>query len=352
MKINLTPHRIFLALGMAMIALPASAQLHVTMAGDVGIGTTSPIAKLQVTNVNNSFTAWFDDFSSTNGYKYGIVNQVYSPKGGSTYGFYNYSSPAYGVNGPGTDFTVGQFNFTDGAQGTAQGIFNMTFQYDCAIGQSYGMFNQLYTDTKNEAYGLYNSVEAANSCGESPVYGIYNTVNPSAKGTNYGIYSQTPGAGNYAGFFDGNVHINGSLTVISDERKKQAITKLDGAMALVEKMNGYSYTFKEDANFNLPEGKQYGFLAQELAQVLPELVRDGQNPLHALPGAVQEKPKALKPGEKLTDVSRPDLGSEDFKSVNYLAVIPILVEAMKEQQVQLEAQRQEIDALRTELNKK
>jgi hypothetical protein len=352
MRINfLSPKNLLLA-GLSLCAMPAMAQLHVTMTGDVGIGTTSPIAKLHVMNDVEPYTFWNEDFNTTFGYKYGIVNQVYSPKGGSTYGMYNYAATAYGANPPGWDYTIGQYNFTDGVQGTVQGIFNMAYQYDCAEGQGYGIFNELYTDSKYEAYGIYNVVSLRRaSCASSNVYGIYNNTGL-GNAITYGIYSSTAGAGNYAGYFDGNVHINGMLTVTSDERKKQDVTKLSGAMALVEQMNGYTYTFKDDANMNLPEGKQYGFLAQELEQVLPDLVADGNNPLQPADKSNEAMPKPLKKGDKPNFEKQDDLGSESFKAVNYIGVIPILVEAMKEQQAQLEAQRQEIQALRNELNKR
>ncbi len=351
MRINILNPKCLLFAGLTAFAVQAQAQLHVTASGNVGIGTTTPFSKFMVMNDVEPFTGWFEDYNTTFGYKYGIVNQVYSPKGGSTYGLYNYATTQYGVNPPGWDFTQGQFNYVDGAQGYVSGIENYTYQYDCAEGQAYGINNYLSSESIYEAYGIYNNVSiSASRCQRGNAYGIFNYLNP-GNGVNYGIYSSTPGAGNYAGFFDGNVHVNGTFTVMSDERRKQDVSKLSGAMAMVARMNGYTYSFKPDANANLPEGKQFGFLAQELEQVVPELVADGQNPLH-VPATPAEKQKPLKKGEQPAHEKRPDVGSEAFKSVNYIGVIPILVEAMKEQQAQLDAQRQEIEALRAELNKR
>lgn len=351
MRINMFTPKNLLFAGLTVFAVQAQAQLHVTASGNVGIGTTSPFAKLMVINDVEPYTGWFEDFNTTFGYKYGIVNQVYAPKGGSTLGLYTYASTQSGVNPPGWDYTVGNTTYTFGGQGYTVGIENYAYQYDCAEGQAYGINNTLVTESIYEAYGLYNNVSVINSrCQSGNAYGIYNILSP-GNGVNYGIYSSTPGAGNYAGFFDGNVHVNGTFTVMSDERRKQDISKLSGAMAMVARMNGYSYSFKPDANANLPEGKQFGFLAQELEQVVPELVEDGQNPLHVT-STTLEKVKPLKKGEQIAHEKRADVGSEAFKSVNYIGVIPILVEAMKEQQAQLDAQRQEIEALRAELGKR
>jgi hypothetical protein len=351
MRINMLTPKSLLFAGLAVFAVQAHAQLHVTANGDVGIGTTTPFAKLMVMNDVEPFTGWFEDYSTTFGYKYGIVNQVYSPKGGSTYGFYNFATTQYGSNPPGNDYTLGQYNYVDGAQGYVYGIENHTYQYDCAEGQAYGIYNELTTESIYEGFGIYNNVYGSTSrCATGNLYGIFNNVNP-GRAVTYGVYSSTPGAGNYAGYFDGNVHVNGTFTVMSDERRKQDVSKLSGAMAMVARMNGYTYSFKPDANANLPEGKQYGFLAQELEQVVPELVADGQNPLH-IPATPGEKVKPLKKGDQPAMEKRADIGSEAFKSVNYIGVIPILVEAMKEQQAQLDAQRQEIEALRAELGKR
>lgn len=57
----------------------------------------------------------------------------------------------------------------------------------------------------------------------------------------------------------------------------------------------------------LANGKQYGLIAQEVEEVLPELV------------------KSMKIGD-----------DQEFKSVNYNAHIPILIKAMKEQQEEIE----------------
>jgi Chaperone of endosialidase len=354
MRINLLSPKQLLFAGLVFLAIPASAQLHVTAAGDVGIGTTTPIGKLQVSNAVNPYTLWTDDFNTTLGYKYGIVNQMFSPKGGSTTGMYNYSSTASGANPPGWDYTVGIQSTADGGQGYVYGISNYAYQFSCAEAQGYGIYNYLYTDSKYEGYGIYNYTYAGSTCGSAAEYGIYNELVPNTNpgSVNYGIYSNTPGAGNYAGYFDGNVHVNGTFTVMSDERKKQDVAPLRGAMALVSRMNGYTYSFKADANANLPEGKQFGFLAQELAQVVPDLVADGKNPLHTTQSNANSQPKPLTKGETPKQEKRADIGTEDIKAVNYIGVIPILVEAMKEQQAQLEAQRMEIESLRNELNKK
>jgi len=90
----------------------------------------------------------------------------------------------------------------------------------------------------------------------------------------------------------------------SDARLKQNIETVPDALSTILGLRGVTY----DWNPNVPnaikevKGRQYGFLAQELEQVLPALVKPGLN---------------------------------GYKAVNYQGVIPVLVEAVKAQQSQI-----------------
>jgi len=64
----------------------------------------------------------------------------------------------------------------------------------------------------------------------------------------------------------GSLYCVGNVTAYSDIRHKSDIVKLDNALEKVEKINGYTYTRKND-------GKRYtGLIAQEVLEVLPEAV--------------------------------------------------------------------------------
>jgi len=63
----------------------------------------------------------------------------------------------------------------------------------------------------------------------------------------------------------GSLYCYGNVTAYSDLRHKEDIVKLDNCLEKVEKLNGYTYTRKND-------GKRYtGLIAQEVLEVLPEL---------------------------------------------------------------------------------
>lgn len=112
--------------------------------------------------------------------------------------------------------------------------------------------------------------------------------------------------------FSGQVYSSGTL-LTSDVRFKQNISEIDSPLQILSKLNGKTYQFKTGfKNKDFPAGQQYGFIAQELEKVLPSIVVTGE---------------------------------EGYKSVNYDAVIPILVESVKQQQQLIEHQQKQIDAL-------
>jgi hypothetical protein len=86
------------------------------------------------------------------------------------------------------------------------------------------------------------------------------------------------------------------LDSLSDENLKKDISTVDGAVDKVKQLRGVDYTWKES------EEKSIGVIAQELREVLPELVSESENGL----------------------------------SVNYNGIIGVLIEAIKEQQRQID----------------
>ncbi|HMT96387.1 MAG TPA: tail fiber domain-containing protein [Ferruginibacter sp.] len=108
---------------------------------------------------------------------------------------------------------------------------------------------------------------------------------------------------------DGNATLMGTLTQLSDAREKTNISQLKNSLPLLLEINGYRYNWK---NLLKDREPQIGLLAQEIENVLPELVKE--NP-------------------------------EGLKSVNYSGLIPFLIEAIKEQQQQISRLNEEIKNL-------
>ena len=107
------------------------------------------------------------------------------------------------------------------------------------------------------------------------------------------------------------------LKTSSDERLKTNIATLTGALEKINQLRGVSYVFKNQQKY--ATGPQVGVIAQELQKVYPELVAKG---------------------------------ADGYLGVNYSQLTAVLIQAVKEQQMQinklnerLDKQQQQIDLL-------
>ena len=108
--------------------------------------------------------------------------------------------------------------------------------------------------------------------------------------------------------FDGtNLSVGGDITAFaSDMRLKQGIEQIEGAVAKVCQLSGFTYEFNQEAKhqLRLPKGRHAGVSAQEVEKVLPEAV-------------------AQRPNDK-------------FLTVKYEKLIPLLIEAIKELKTEID----------------
>jgi hypothetical protein len=91
----------------------------------------------------------------------------------------------------------------------------------------------------------------------------------------------------------GNLTMAGNVTAFSDVRLKKDIETIDGALDLVSRMRGVRFTRIENDERNV------GVVAQEMLEVLPEVVQQG-------------------------------VGDDDTLSVAYGNIVGVLIEAIKE----------------------
>jgi hypothetical protein len=106
--------------------------------------------------------------------------------------------------------------------------------------------------------------------------------------------------------YDGSATLSGDLTINSDMRLKSNILSLSGALAKLLEIDGKTYTMKSNE-----KDTKIGLLAQDVLKVFPELVKAENN-------------------------------SEETLSVNYQGLIPVLINAIKEQQEELKKIKEKI----------
>ncbi|MFZ1515359.1 MAG: tail fiber domain-containing protein, partial [Saprospiraceae bacterium] len=95
-------------------------------------------------------------------------------------------------------------------------------------------------------------------------------------------------------FDNGDLTIAGTLTTGSDARLKKDIKPINNALSVISGINGYTYQWVDESRGSL---LQSGVIAQEIEGSLPHLVRTNE---------------------------------ADEKSVNYIGMIPYLIEAVKD----------------------
>ena len=101
-------------------------------------------------------------------------------------------------------------------------------------------------------------------------------------------------------YYDGSATLSGDLTINSDARLKSNIISLGSTLAKLLMIDGKSYTMKTNESQS-----KIGLLAQDVQKAFPELVKTAND-------------------------------SDKTLSVNYQGMIPVLINAIKEQQKQID----------------
>lgn len=135
--------------------------------------------------------------------------------------------------------------------------------------------------------------------------------------------SNRSGVGTFmqADMLTGPLQVKGGTTTLSDARLKKDITTLDGSLDKILSLRGVSYYWKPSYNAK-DTRKHVGFIAQEVQEIVPEVV--------------YEMPQG-KQGTYLT--------------VSYETLVPVLVEAIKEQNITITDQAKEIDELKSRMDR-
>lgn len=336
-----------------------STDMTISSAGNVGIGTTTPSYPLDIAGSSNPPIVRVLGGLTTNAYL-GVPNGINTFDGITGLDLIGDEIGVLGVsNGSSSSDNFGVMGWSNGWGGrfesSSGGYVNLggsdenleSFSGTTSAGN--GVTHSEFTGTvSSDIYAYYGKSTPAAYYGIGGYFsggyrGSYGIATVSGTGfrygaygmagygtsTNYGVYGNISGSAgtNYAVYASGNLAYTGSLISISDAKFKSNVEEIPNAIATLQKINGKSYLYNTESYpaMNLSDGVHYGFIAQELEQVLPNLVSENVHP------------------------GSPDSKEEDaveYKGINYIEMIPILVEAIKEQQEIIEELKNEINQLK------
>jgi hypothetical protein len=137
------------------------------------------------------------------------------------------------------------------------------------------------------------------------------------------------GVGTAASTTAGEIRATNNISAYySDERLKENITPISNALEKVRKISGVTFNSNDiAAEFGYTDKKtQVGVIAQEIEAVLPEIV----------------VPAPFDIGQD-DDGNEYSLSGENYKTVQYDKLVPLLIEAIKEQQNQIDELRKQVN---------
>jgi len=344
-------------LGFFTYASPTSGGLHENMSimdnGNVGIGTTTPSflldvnGRMRVRTGSGTAGIFFMDAANVN--NRGLIGM----KDDNTIGLFGNNGGGWGLTMSTSDGVVSMNSnvyvsgritastdvyaagtFTNYSGDDYAGVEGVSASVDGkgkgveGEGGEIGVFGiaQMANDISHN-----HGVKAYGNNGQNNNYGVHGTANGGNLAV--GIYGHAAGGqATWAGYFSGSVYSSGSYQG-SDRKLKSDIQPLNNALALIKALKPSTYLYKtaEYKQLQLPEGNQYGLIADEVKQVFPSMVKL----------AIQEEQYEDDVRSKGAIVA-PEVS---FEAVNYTAMIPVLIAAMQEQQAMIEAQQKKIAEL-------
>lgn len=301
-------------------------------------------------------TGVFGLASSGNGVATGVMGRSNSIAGTGVTG----TAPTYGVTGYSTlttgfaagvwgqsesDNGRGVYGFATAPTGATFGVWGLSasttgtgvFGYAAATnGANYGTYGRSDSSAGSGAVGLASSLTGttyglwgqSNSTSGTGVYGRA----VAGSGTTYGVYGQSDSPQGYGGYFVGRGYFSGRVgigvtdpeyrlelpnvadpsgqgranawVIYSSIRWKENVQPIDNALERVLSLQGVFYDWKPEHG-----GKRdVGFIAEEVARILPEIVQMDADGIHAL-------------------------------GLDYSRLVPVLVEAIKQLKAENDATR-------------
>ena len=287
--------------------------------GDVGIGTTSPEAKLHVQQTSSDYALHLDMSTNTTNHSNGLF--IAGVDENST------SFPLFiKTNSSTLDESAGNMRFVVRADGMV-GIGTKTPERHLHIHGSTSDYIAKFESQDASAEIIF---EDNNSTNDGNRIGVTGNLMRIATNNSYRFYIDADGGTKvYVALAVGGItpstttgRIDAANDVVaystSDERLKENVKLIENPIDKVKKIRGVEFDWKpltddEKRDIHGNEGHDVGVIAQDVEKVLPEVVTEREN---------------------------------GYKAVKYEKMVSLLIEGMKEQQKQIEELKSEIQELK------
>lgn len=300
--------------------------LTINSSGNVGIGTTSPSYNLSVASYLGVGAQGGSDIVLIGGgsgvgafiqlrYADGTVNTSLAGNNNS-YLNANYGNTGIGTTNPANKLSVlgeiAKYCTTAGVDGSFQNLIKYGYGPDLTSGNA----------TANRWLGIDASVTAGSAAANILRIRAYGGGTGNGAPVNVVDFK-----GDQTSAFYGSIAVTGAITATgdvtaysSDKRLKENITNIPSALDKILSLNGITYDWNKKAlDFGfVPDRLKHdvGLIAQEVQSVLPE---------------------AIAPAPFDTDSTTGEsISGENYLTVRYDKLVPLLIEAIKEQQTQID----------------
>ena len=185
--------------------------------------------------------------------------------------------------------------------------------------------------------GIYVTTDGTDVNSPADLVPSYAAIVGDASGTedsglNYGVLGISPSAGNgkWAGYFLGGVASTAGYASVSVRKFKIEIKEEENIIPKLMQLQPKNYYFDviKNKNMRFDPKLQHGLISQDVEQIFPELVIDAYGP-------------------NTSKDSREDGKPMEYKGLNYIGFIPMLIKGMQELKMENDLLKQKIDALAT-----
>jgi hypothetical protein len=259
----------------------------------------------------NSYGGIFDQYSSVNGFMYdgGGNGGAYREANGRWYFYYHLSNDCMSLGTSTSSSTYGVY-CNKGIY--ANGRHDGTIFYDS---ENTGYYIDPTSSTAIRTVGSWRA-DSASWDGEFNGKIQYHSSHWYFQAAGEWYFRNSGGSAVLSCTQGGNLTAAGNVTAYSDIRLKKNIQTIEKPLEIVSRLRGVTFDWIETGNHS------YGLIAQEVEQVLPELVV-----------------------ENIPDPNSVDKDKPVIKSVDYSKMVSVLIEAVKEQQKIIDAQENRISRL-------